>query len=576
MLDKAHELVIWMKKQAADRDARMNTQILVRAGELQEVDPEGFNERFGAPVVANFIANAAEDFANAVAPLPALNCAAGSMRTERDKRRAAKKNKGADAYWRASRLERTMITAADQYDSYGFTPFYVEPNFEAKGPHIFVEDAVGAYYLKDRYGRVTHFAKCTREPRGKLMAMFPDVPGLALGEYGQTASPDEELEVIRYCDDEVVLLYVCAAKDQMVLAQYANKIGVCPVSVAERHSLDGKNRGRYDDAVGPQLARNRMRMLVEEAAEKSIHAPMWVDPSVMELPTGADAIISSDQPPQRVSMSIPQDVFAAESQMQEEVRIATKHPSARDGMSNASVVTGRGVEALLGAFDGQIKAAQIMLGEALAEATELAFRIDQAYFGKQSREIQGTLSGESYAEVWEPNKDIDGNFTCSVDYGFAAGQGQPQAMVLMLQLMGAGLISRDTVRRNSPIQIDVATEQRHIETEKLQDALLQGFEQLAAAMPQMAAQGMDVSVPIHQLSEVIRMRSSGKSLEEAAAEVFKPPEPAPEAAPEAAPAPGAPAGPAADAGPPDLMNLIAGLRNGQVVTGANIQRSTPV
>ncbi len=580
MLDEIHSRVSWMKQQAAARDARMQTMSQVRAGQMHLIDPAGFSDLFPEAVVANFISNAAEDFANAVSPLPALNCASGAMRTDADKRKSAKKNKGGDSYWRKSRLERQMSKAADQYDSYGFNVFYVEPDFEANSPHIFVEDAVGAYFLKNRQGRVVQYAKCWFEKRGVLKAWFPDVPGLNKVSTYLSNADDEMVEVVRYCDDKTITLYACSEGSKHPLAQYANKIGVCPVSVAERHSLDDQTRGRYDDAVYPQLARNRMRMYLIEATEKSVHAPIQVGFDVQALPVGPDAVVQSETPIQRVGIDVPQAAFAVEQQMQEETRIATKHPSARDGQVSGSVVTGRGVEALMGAFDGQIKSAQIMLGEALAEATGIAFRIDEAYFGDSVREIQGILSGETYSEPWSPKRDIAGNYTCSVDYGFAAGLGAGQAVVLMLQLLGAKLLSNATVQRNMPFAVDVEMEARHIQTEGLQAALLQGFEGLASALPQMALQGQDISKPLHDIAEVIRLRSKGKSLEDAASEVFAP-VPAPEEAalPPAGPAeaggtPGLPGG--AEQGPPDRMNLIAGLRNGQVVTGSNIQRRTPV
>lgn len=587
MLGNIHERVCWMKHQAGGRDSRMETIRRVRNNDLTAVDPAAFSDLFPMPVVSNAIANSATDFMNSVAPLPAINCAAGTMRTEADKRRAAKKNKAVDSYWRTSRMSEQMFKAADQYGTYGLAVFYVEPDFEAGSPHIYVEDSRGAYFLRDRKGRVTALAKCWKEKRGTLRALFPDVPGL-VGK-GGISEADAELEVIRYCDDDIVLLYVHTDGAEVPLRSYRNTTGQCLASVAELPSLDGDGGGRYDGAVGPMLAHNRMRMYIIEAAEKSVHAPTWVDPSVQELPVGPDAIIQSDQPPQRVALPVPQDVFVTEQSMGSEVRVAAHHPSVRDGMTNASVVTGKGVEALMGQFDGDIKAAQVMLGAALERINSLALMVDEKYFGKTAREIQGTLSGESYQETWLPGKDIAGNYTCSVDYGFAAGLGAGQAVVLMLQLMGAGLISLDTVRRNSPIAMDVAAEQRHIETEKLQGALLQGFEALASALPQMAAQGQDVSDPIRKLASIIQLRGKGKSLEDAAAEVFAPPEAetpaentaeggqeeAPGGAPGGAPAQGElPAPP--DAGPPDLMNLIAGIRNGKVMTGTNIQRKTPV
>lgn len=580
MLDDIRTRVEWMKRQASGRDSRMELIQQVRAGDIEMVDPAAFSDVFPKPVVANFIQNAAEDFANAVGgALPALNCTAGAMRTDADKRRGAKKNKIGNSYWEGSRLPTRMFQAADHYDSFGFAVFYIEPDFDAKAPHIYVESSVGSYYLKDRRGRVTQYARCWQEKRGSLMASFPEAASQLMPRYGHVGAEDEPLEVVRYCDDHTITLYTVNADHPVVLADYANRAGKCPVAVAERPALDKEQRGRYDDAVWPQLARNRMRMYLMEATEKSVHAPTWVGFDVTELSVGPDAIIQSDQEPKRVHLDVPQAAFAVEQSMQDETRVATKHPSARDGMTNASVVTGRGVEALMGQFDGQIKAAQVMIGAALSEATGLGFRIDEAYFPNDTKDIEGLLSGESYSDKYTPAKDIAGNYSCAVDYGFAAGLGAGQALVFMLQAQGAGLISKQLVQRNLPLAVDVDMEQRHIEAEKIDEALLGGIQGLAAALPQMATQGMDVTLLIKQIADVKRLRTKGQSLESAVSEAMAPPEPSPAEAAAAPPGPeaGAPGiGQPPAAGPPDLMNLIAGLRNGQTVTGANIQRQTPV
>ena len=130
------ERVRYMRELGTKRDQENQLLQLVRSGEIEAVDPGGFNDLFPKPVVANFINNAAEDFANSVSTLPTLACSAGAMRTDTDKRRAAKKNKGAHDYWAKSNLSRLMVKAADDYDTYSAQPFYVECNFSMQMPLI--------------------------------------------------------------------------------------------------------------------------------------------------------------------------------------------------------------------------------------------------------------------------------------------------------------------------------------------------------------------------------------------------------------------------------------------------------
>lgn len=574
------ERVRYMRELGTKRDQENQLLQLVRSGEIEAVDPGGFNDLFPKPVVANFINNAAEDFANSVSTLPTLACSAGAMRTDTDKRRAAKKNKGAHDYWAKSNLSRLMVKAADDYDTYSAQPFYVECNFSMQMPLIYPEGPIGAYWLRDRLGRVTHYAKCWMETVGELCAKFPDQEYLIRRADDRTfgsrqANDRDKIEVVRYCDDREVILFLPERSDT-VLVRYPNPIGRCPVAIAERHT----QRSRYADAVWPQLARNRMRMYVLEAAEKAVHAPLQVPRDVSKVPVGPDAVIPTDGKVGRIPLEVPPSIFAVEQQMQEEVFTASRHPKVRAGESDASVITGRGVAALLGEFDAQIKAAQVELGGALAEATSIAFQMDEAWFPSVSRKIRGVLSGESYEETFTPAKDINGDYECDVTYGFAAGMTPAQATVLMLQLRNDKLISRDTFRRHMPVEVDLETEQRHVDQEEARDGLQATVVGLGQSLPALIQAGMPVTQILNGMAQFIRLRGDGVAIEDAVTQAFapqKPETPAENAAEGGQEEGGGPlAIPQPQQGPPDLMSLVASMRGGTPQMSSSVQRRVPI
>ncbi|HJX86548.1 MAG TPA: hypothetical protein VJ277_03205, partial [Gemmatimonadales bacterium] len=251
----------------------------------------------------------------------------------------------------------------------------------------------------------------------------------------------------------------------------------------------------------------------------------------------------------------------------------------RAGESDASVITGRGVAALLGEFDAQIKAAQVELGGALAEATSIAFEMDEKWFPNVNRKIRGILSGESYEETFVPGKDINGSYDADVTYGFAAGLTPAQTTVLMLQLRNDALISRDTFRRNSPVEVDLETEQRHIDQEEFRDSIKRAVDTLGQAVPAMIQSGMDPTPIIQGMAEVIRLRGNGVPIEDAVSQAF-----APQAPPEQPAAPpgqeaqgGGPlAPPQEEQGPPDLLQLVASMRGGTPQVSSSVRRSVPL
>jgi hypothetical protein len=585
------------------RDERMHDIRLARAGDLDELAPGLFASNWPRPVVANFIDVAARDLASVLAPLPSLNCASGKMQSDADRRRAEKKNKIGQDYWSESRLSTQMFTGADRWSSYGFLPFYVEPDFDRARPIIQVEDPYGAYYETDRWGCTTTYVRRWDCTIAELCALWPEYEGRIRGSIRNDYDSQAKIKVIRYCDEYKTILYL-PERDNLVLTQYRNPIDSCPAVVIERPKLDNENRGQYDGVIWVQLALHRMGMLAMDGAYRAVMAPMAMPNDAQELPLGPDAVIRSDNPDgiRRVPLELPQSAFSWSAQLEDQLRTGAGYPEARTGQSPGSVVTGRGVEALMGSFDTQIKTFQELARWGLTQTTSKCFEMDEKLFGGRDRTVNGTLHGESYQITVNPGKDIDGNYSCDVTYGFAAGLSPNQAIVLLLQARGDGLISRNTVRRQMPFDIDVDQEQRDLDVQEGEDALKQGLYSFAQALAPMAAQGMDPTVPIRALASVIQARAKGTPLAQAVTEAFAPPDAAP-GAPGAPPGPedpaaagaagpggslpgigpsGLPAGVApgqAAQGPgglPSVQDIIAGLSSsGQPNLQASVRRRTP-
>lgn len=597
---KVHNLIVTSRR----RDERMRHIRLARAGDMDELAPGLFAANWPKPVVANFIDVAARDLASVLAPLPSLACASGNMETDADRRRAEKKNKiGAD-YWKESRLATQMFTGADRWGSYGFLPFYVEPDFDRSRPIIQVEDPYGSYYENDRWGCTTTYVRVWHDTVEALCALWPEHAAKLRTSHDAKISDQTRLRVVRYCDQERTVLYV-PDRDDVILAQYTNAIDGCPAVVIERPKLDNENRGQYDGVIWVQLAQHRMGMLAMDGAYRAVMAPLAMPNDAQELPLGPDAVIRSDHPEgiRRVPLELPQSAFAWAEQLQEQLRQGAGYPEARMGQAGSSVVTGRGVEALMGGFDTQIKTFQELARWGLSDATSKCFEMDEKLFGGRSRMVHGTMHGESYQVTVSPAKDIAGNYSCDVTYGFAAGLAPNQALVLLLQARGDGLISRETVRQQMPFDIDSDHEQRLLDVQESEDALKQGMFAFAQALGPMAAQGMDPTVPIKALAQVIKARQQGTPLADAVSAAFAPPEPPPAppgAGPEGDPTGGAgPAGPGgalppgvgpdglsagvapgqagqAPGGLPSVQDIIAGIsRSGQPNLSASVRRRIP-
>ncbi|MFC5799131.1 hypothetical protein [Streptomyces formicae] len=593
-----------LRRDAQERDARHQTIYDARAQKLDNIAPGSLPDAWPRPIVANAIDTAARQLAENLAPLPSINCAPGIVSSERQKKRVAKKTKIAYSYVTDSKLKRHMPTGADWYLTYGALPFIVEPDFEAGKPRIRLDNPMKSYVEYDLAGNVRSYTKVWRERARQLAAKFPEHAESILGKsspYDRQSSGDAELELVKFCDKNNYVLYM-PERSNLVLMTTANKFGKVPVAVAEKPKWDDQERGQFDDVVWPMLARNRMAMLGLQATQQTVRAPLAIPPDVQKIPMGDDSVIRTNSPEKirRVGTDIPQAAWQQEAMLAAEVQRGTRTPASATGDVDASIITGRGVDALNGGYDIQIATGQLMIGFALEQALELAFEMDEKFWPEAKKSIQGTIQGTPFEETYSPAKDIKGDYTVSVSYGFASGMNPNQALVFLLQLRGDQLVSRDFVQRQLPFEVDVTALQAEVDKEQTTDALKQGIYGLLSSIGIMAQQGMDPTDLLTRSARLIDLRER-MPMHEAILTAFKPESAAsPTSAGEAPPgAPGADEGGAgvpfgmnpttgmpggfapgqAQLGPggkPDLMSMLAGLTSaGRPSLSTSVSRKVP-
>jgi hypothetical protein len=551
-----------LRERASERDSRQQDVLAVRQGHIASVYPDFFPEGVDANVVANFIDIVARDLSEVMAPLPSVNCSAANQANDRARKFADARTRIATNYFANSDLQVQMYTGADVYITFGFVPFIIELDEEAGLPRIRIENPVGAYPEFDRYGRCIAFAKRYYMAVGEVASQFPEYANIILGKEMYRADMTAQIEIVRYYDKEQSVLYV-PERNNLLLSHANNPIGKMMVVVAKRPSIDSEMRGQFDDVLGIQLLRNRFALLAMEAAEKSVQAPIVLPSDVNELEMGGDAVIRTANPAgvRRVDLNIPPGAFTEQALLQQELRTGTRYPEGRTGNIDASIITGQGVQALMGGFDTQVKSAQAIFASTLRDVISVCFEVDEKFFDYE-KTIRGVDAGSPYQITYKPSKDIKKDYSADVRYGMLAGLNPAQGLIFMLQALGGGLISTDLAMRELPFGINVTQEQEKIEIENMRKSLVQSLQAYTQAIPQMAMQGQDPSMVIKKIADVIKSRSKGVTIEDAVEEVFTPELP-PAGAPQVeqvSPAPAAPAGgsPAA----PSLQTLLSSLTSG--------------
>lgn len=565
-----------------------NTQVsAARRGDVDSVMPGVFPSNWPRPVVANVIDTTARDLSEVLARMPNIDCATSNNTTDKSKKFAAKKTKICLYYLEKSRFKLQLLSGCDWFFSFAAMPIVVEPDFRYSCPRFRVDSPMGAYWDLDHYGEVKRYAKKWEDTIGALKHKFPELASeiAPTDQYGHQIKSDEaRLEVVKlYVEDEIIMFL--PERQGLVLSRHRHRFGRPPVVIAERPRWDEHNRGQFDDVMWVWLARARMAVYGLEAADKAVRAPLAVPSDVTQIAFGADALIRTDNPEKvrRVPLELPSSSLVEQQVLDAEISEGARTSRMR-GADVPSIVTGPGMAGLDMQYSTQIATAQEIVGDAIRRALGMGLEMDELYWGEMTKTVNGTASGAPYTETYKPVRDIAGDYTCSVTYGFAAGMDPNRAIVFLLQLRADQSIDRDTLQRQLPFEVDIDQLQRKVDVEQIEDAMKQGvFAMVAQPLNMLELQGIDPMQTLQRAAQIIKDRVNGKSIHEAVMDAFKP-EPAPEGQPAdplaqmmqqlagAGGAPGGPGGPAGEpgmdnsqlgpGGAPDLAMVLAGLTPG--------------
>ena len=519
--------VALVRARNAARDVNYMKLIAIRDGDYDRVAPGMFNTaEFDKPLVANLIDTTARDIAEVMAPLPAVNCHVTTPASEADTKRQDLRGAIANGYVQNSRLQDQMFGGADRFGSFGFMAYVVEPDFKDQMPVIRVDDAPYAYYTQDYRGRVKEYFTVHKITCDTLAARFPEHE---LRERFKARWGDEytevKVEIARWIDDSGEML-VLLDQPNLVLARAKNPIGRCPVRIVERPKLEGDAgpKGQFDDVIWVQIARALVQMYTMNALEQSVNAPISMPKDVDQLEIGPFTAIQTDGRVERVNLNLSPGLFPQSQLLAGEQRTGSRYPEGRSGNIDASIITGQGVQALMGTFDTQVQTFQRLNMSALEDVIGMCFEMDEALWGsvKKTRRIKENGAPRKY--TYTPSKDIDGDYTVDVSYGAIAGLDPNRGLVFVLQALAGGLIAKSTARKTLPVDLNIQAEERQIQLEQIDDAVAATLASLPQAIPMMATSGMDPREVVMQTVQVRKLVQKGKSITQAMEEVFAPKE----------------------------------------------------
>lgn len=574
-----------LRRRHEHRD-KVNAQVeAIRDGDYDKVAPGLFPEGFDKPLIANLVDVSARDIAESMASMPSINCQAAVGAPDAEQKRSEKRGAVAQYYVQHSRLEDQLTGGADRHNSYGFMAYIVEPDFEARCPFVRIGDTRTAYYSLDYRGRTREYAEVYRFNVMELCNRFPDQAPLIKAKWYGQPDPDLEVEVAKWYDADCQML-VCL-DPEVVLLSVENPTKRCPVRIVPRSSITSKGpRSQFDDVIWVQVARALVQMYTMNALERSVNAPLITPKDVNEVELGPFATIQTDNPQGvgYVPLQLAPGLFPQQQVLQQEQRVGSRYPEGRSGSMDASIITGQGVQALMGTFDTQVASFQRLNATALEDVIEMCFEMDEAIWPGVQKTVRIKDNGAPRKVTYTPAKDIAGEYAADVSYGAIAGLDPNRGLVFILQALAGGLVSKGTARRTLPMDLNIEKEEQQLAIEAMSDSIVATLAAFPQALPQMVLNGMDPREIATQIADVKKRLGKGEALEKIVTEVFAPKEEeeAPQDPLEAALAAAqGSAGPGAMPGEPPqgsdmLMTLLGMTPGGNVNSQATVSRMQPI
>lgn len=520
-IDEIHSKFKRIQTKYTASDIKKDKVRKVLKGELNTLYPEVFPDMgsFAEPIVANMVDVAARDMAESLHDLPTYSCFSTSMSSEKDRGRATKKNKIIGCYINNSRLEEEMRDGSIRLVSFGTLIGRVAPDFDDKVPYIRLLDSIGTYPEYDHRRRLVGYFEKRVFSKDDLILQYPLFADEIKGKKNDTS---KSIEVIFYHNKDVDVVYF--ARDKAVeLQSIKNPIGRCMAAIVERSHDGDVPRGQFDDVLPVQLAKARMALLALRTSEDVVNAQLILPTDVNDVPVGPNAIIRTNNPEgiRYVPRQVAPDAWREQQQLDRELNLGARFPESRTGTpAGSGTVTGAGQDALLGAYDSQIDGYRIGLARFHQELINICFEVDEKVFGDVEKTLIGFNAGSSYQLTYSASKVIAGDYSVSTRYGLMAGLNPNQMLVFGLQALQSDMFSKGFLRRELPISFDVEEEEREIDVQKLNDAGMQALMAYGASIPQLAAQGMDVTHPLKVLSDVMKARRDGINLITAITDAF--------------------------------------------------------
>ena len=473
-------------------------------------------EQADQPSVPNLLAQGVDQMSGRISSVvPTVTFTPKSAASRQDVRRAKTAERVVSGWWQEDRVMMKMKQRARHMIAYGMSPVVIRWDWKTDRPTWHVRHPLETFPSPDIIPGTTAPTDCIfayRRTVGWLKSM-----GYSAQVFAVTGDRDIKLDT-----SMLLLEYVDAMGTQLILTSYDNnsddmfgydfmgnngntmkgvQLEAVPnpemrnmVSVPMRITLDGP-AGQFDNMIGMYYQQAKLMALEVIAVEKGIFPDTYLVSRPGEVGRFLDG--PHDGRSGMVNIIAGGDIREIQSQpgyltnptidrLERNQRVTAGIPAEFGGESSTNIRTGRRGDAVLSAvIDYPVAEAQETFAFALQEEDAAAIALSKAYGGDETRTIYVGTGNTSKAVTFVANKVFETD-NHVVSYP-ATGTDLNSLIIGLGQRVGLGIMSKETAATLDPFVDNPETEKDRIIAEGIEQALVSGIQQQAAAgsMPPM-------------------------------------------------------------------------------------------
>jgi hypothetical protein len=593
------ELAPLNAKRADVRDA-YNGELRVSLPDMGRAEPAA---------VANLLNAGLDQLAMRVSStLPAIFCPPRSENVKREQTQAETRRRALYGWWEANNFEMLIPRRARQMLAYAQAPVMLWPDFDRGIPQWRMRDPLGTFPCPTvNPGDITPddciFAYT--QTYDYVRRRYPDA--FELLRRREKPQRDSRLTLIDYVDHEELVTLVLAdaaqnrdawpassgpgtgwlgSKPFCELVRLPNRAGICTAVVPGRITLD-RMLGQFDGMLNLFARMARLTALELIAVEKGVFPDTYLESrpgetaqfltgphdgrtGLVNIVKGGTVVEKGTNPGFQTNPTI--------DRLERAQRLEGGIPAEFGGESASNVRTGRRGDAVLSAaVDFPVQEQQKVMAASLREENKRAIAVAKGYFGNTRSSFYVNWKGSKGNVDFTPNEVFTTDHNV-VQYSHA-GQDLNGQVIMVGQLVGMGILSKQTAAEQLPVIEDPEREHDRGVKEALEAALLAGVQAKVNAgeiapvdaawlMQQVVTNKLELPEAIIKLDERVQQRQAAQ------------PDPAMSEVPDPAAMPGLAAGTPAEQqavpatipeGPQSQQNLtsiLGALRLGQRTTSA--------